>query len=607
MKNSQLKEKIKETARKKTIIGRSLRFAICFVKEGPKEAFLLILNHFQIKHAESEFIRTELNISPREEEKQVKFPREILFSILVPLYNTPQDFLKEMIRSVQDQTYPDWELCLADGSDDAHESVGKTCRRMAEEDPRIRYRKLEENLGISGNTNKCIEMAKGDYIVLFDHDDLLHPSALYENMKAICEQGADFIYSDEVVFLSPDKTNLIATHFKPDFAPDNLLSNNYICHLSVFRRELLDQAGWFRDECNGSQDHDIILRLTGCAEKIVHIPKVLYFWRSHPTSVASDISTKTYAVDAGLYAVKDFLRTGKQIQADVTSTEAYPTMYHVKYPINGRPKIAVIVDLTGSQNSGKDAGRILAAIRDNTDYKALNIVFISAESFRPECQNDFPVSVVKAESGLRPVRLNQAAAKTDAEYLVFLDRELTALNPDWLEEMLMLAQQDRIGAVGAKLYFDNTRLRHGGLILGFGKKRLVGRSHYRMGQKSAGYFGQLAIVEDVSAVSAECMMIQKTKFNEAGGFPEQYQDTLYDVDLCLKLQEKGYYQVYTPFAELQGGKLRKHPMDYGTESKAYKADAEILREKWNNILQKPDPYYNPNLTLDHPDYRIKRQ
>ena len=590
---------------RKSLPGKAGSLVFFFLRKGPKAVARKVRDHFRRSQAEKAFIEKDLSPKDREREEKTVFPKNILFSILVPLYNTPREFLTEMIRSVQEQTYKHWELCMADGSDEEHTYVGEVCQQLEKKDGRIKYKKLTKNLGISGNTNACIEMASGDYMALLDHDDLLHPSALFENMKAICEQNADFIYSDEVVFLSPDQTHLIATHFKPDFAPDNLLSNNYICHFVVFKRELLDTVGRFRDEYNGSQDHDLILRLTGSARKIVHIPRVLYYWRSHPTSVASDITTKTYAVEAGRSAVEDFLQTRKNTTAEVVSTEAYPTMYHVKYPIIGHPKVAIVVDLTDEDSPEEKAGTIVSEIMAHTGYSTVSIVVLTEKTVEIKNQILLSVSWIVTEAKGRPARLNQAVKATDADYIVFLDADLSILNANWLEEMLMLAQQEHIGAVGARILFDDRTVRHGGLILGFGKNRLVGRSHFEVSHDNTGYFGQLAIVEDVSAVSAECMMIQKNRFEEAGGFLEQYRDALFDVDLCLKLREKGYYLVYTPFAELQGGDSGRYSMDYGAECNAYEADARLLKERWGRVLQEPDPFYNPNLTLDYTDYRIK--
>ncbi|MCR5357967.1 MAG: glycosyltransferase, partial [Lachnospiraceae bacterium] len=240
----------------------------------------------------------------RKKQEETVFKRDITFSILVPLYDTPESFLKQMIDSVRAQTYKKWELCLADGSDDAHGEVGRICKEYAGKDERIRYKKLDENLGISGNTNKCLEMASGNFIGLFDHDDILHPCALYEYMKVLDEdEDTDYIYCDETTFKDDNIDKMITLHFKPDFAIDNLRANNYICHFSVFSRDLIDHTGLFRSEFDGSQDHDLILRLTHNAKHIVHVPKILYYWRSHAGSVASDINAKSYAIDAAKGAV----------------------------------------------------------------------------------------------------------------------------------------------------------------------------------------------------------------------------------------------------------------------------------------------------------------
>ena len=244
----------------------------------------------------------------RKEEEGTVFSRDLKISVLVPLYNTPERFLREMIDSVRGQTYRNWELCLADGSDEKHTEVGEICREYQREDSRIVYQKIEKNLGISGNTNVCFSMAKGDFIGLFDHDDVMHPSLLYECMKVICEKGADYVYTDEATFTSPNLDDLIVLHFKPDYSPDNLRANNYICHFSVFDEKLLEKTGLFRPAYDGSQDHDMILRLTEEAKNVQHIPKILYYWRSHPNSVAADINAKTYAIDAAKRAVHDHMR-----------------------------------------------------------------------------------------------------------------------------------------------------------------------------------------------------------------------------------------------------------------------------------------------------------
>ena len=326
MEQSSIRGKIRSFARQENRIGAlcSILLQLCHGDfEAAKETYQL---HFIRDRA-----RMTISGRERKREEETTFDLPVTFSILVPLFNTPVDFLKEMIDSVRKQTYPKWELCLADGSDGEHRDVQEVCTGLAAEDGRIRYRKLEE--------------------------------------KAICGQGADYVYTDEVVFASPKVKNIISTHYKPDWAPENLLTNNYICHLSVFRKELTEKAGVFRKEYDGSQDYDLILRVTDCAEKVVHIPKVLYFWRSHPQSVASSIESKGYAIEAGRKAVQDFLKERKGIEAEVESVPECPTMYRVHYPIEGEPLVSVIAICEGDPEEGRRfKGNIWLQGRLNLDH-----------------------------------------------------------------------------------------------------------------------------------------------------------------------------------------------------------------------------------------------
>lgn len=526
------------------------------------------------------------------------------FSVLVPLYNTPAAFLEEMIGSVRAQTWTNWELCLADGSGEGHPEAGEICGRLAAEDPRIRYRKLEENLGISGNTNACIDMASGEYLALLDHDDLLHPEALAEAARVIREEGADFVYTDEAVFRSPDKTNLVAAYFKPDWSPEKLLTNNYICHLTVFKAALLEKAGRFRPVCDGSQDYDLVLRLTDCAETIRHIPRVLYFWRSHAASTASDISAKSFAVEAGKTALKDFLRTRRGTEVSVESAPEYPTLYHVKYPIREAYKAALVLDLEGK--TAEEAGEILTEIHRNTAWKQVSAAVL-ADREPAECPVPWPVKWITGAGGSKPEKLNAAAKEAEGDFLVFLEAGVVPQNRGWLHELIMLAQQEPAGAVGGKVLFEDGRVRHGGLILGLGRERLAGRTCFRIDGALDGYFGQLSVVENVSAVSAECMAVSRAKFGACGGFDPAYAGTLYDVDLCLKLRDRGYRNLFTPFALCRGGDAKRFAPDYGAECGTYRKDAKRFRSRWKQDLEKPDPYYNPNLTTDRGNYAVGKQ
>lgn len=331
--------RIRTLTQKNDNVYQCLRFAKTVIGSGPRMAKANWKQHYEEKR------HPTLMYWPADdqyrEEQQATFSRSVKFSILVPLYNTPEAYLTVMIDSVARQTYGNWELCLADGSDAEHAYVGKICKRLARRENRIKYRKLDENRGISENTNACLEMATGDYIGLFDHDDLLHPSALYEYMQAICGQDADLLYSDENTF-HETPADAYWPHYKPDYSPDTLRSYNYICHFTVFSRELLEKAGGgFRKEYDGSQDYDIILRLTEKAKHIVHIPKILYYWRSHKDSTASDIAAKPYTMDAARAAITAHLeRIG--LKGSVENARI-PSTYKVQYEIKGNPLISIII------------------------------------------------------------------------------------------------------------------------------------------------------------------------------------------------------------------------------------------------------------------------
>ena len=393
--------------------GVAKRFVRTLKNSGLRETARRSVLHVTRKISERRYVRDMMPSSEELARQRAEvFPRPVRFSLIVPLYNTPVKLLRETVRSVQDQSYQAWELCLADGSDSAHAEVEAVCREMADADPRIRYRKLEKNLGISGNSNEALSMSSGDFLVLFDHDDLLMPDALYEVAKAVCQDGADFVYTDELIFKSPHPRRVIGIRFKPDFAPEDLMTNNYICHLTAFSRDLLRRAGPFRREYDGSQDHDLVLRLTGAAEKVVHIPKVLYLWRSIPGSVASDVHMKEYAISAGQRAVGDFLRLREGREIPVSSTDAFPTMYRVDYPLDGHPSVRVILDGSGGEEQ-------LRRLERQTNWPGT----------RFECPPE-------NEGTSRRERMDAAARAAGEDVLVFLDGVPDAVTPDWIREML---------------------------------------------------------------------------------------------------------------------------------------------------------------------------
>ena len=542
---------------------------------------------------------------PEEElrrQREASAGRTMLISVAVPLYNTPAAFLREMIDSVRAQTWPRWELCLADGSGEDHPEVGRICREYAEKDSRIRYRKLEKNGGISENTNACLRMAGGEYVALLDHDDLLLPNALYEAARAVAETGADFLYSDEYLFVSPDPRAILVPHLKPDFAPETLLANNYICHLSVFSRTLYEQAGGFRKEYDGSQDHDLILRLTDRAERVAHIPKPLYLWRSHADSVAADIGAKAYAIGAGRRAVRDFLAS-KGLRTEVDSVEACPTMYRIRYPAVGEPSVCVVLDCFGSP---KPAEALAEQIRDLTARAGWRRVSFAVVTRRPVSGTQAaPVRWFVSGEENRAARLNRVIRETESDYIVLLDPDLRPVSDRWLPELLTLAQQEPAGAVGGKVVFRNGRIRHAGLAIGLGRQRLAGRLFF--GASEPGYFGQLAVMQNLSAVSSECLMVSRQKYEQAGGFPEAYRNGLFDVDFCLTLSALGYRNVFCPFCLFAGGEKRRFSLDYGAERTGYAEDAELFRTRQAERLRVPDPFFHPALSRDHGDFRIRRE
>lgn len=552
-------------------------------------------------------LKFRISGSMRRLQSNTVFPRDIKVSVLVPLYNTPIVFLKEMIASVQDQTYANWELCLADGSDEKHSDVGETAARLARSDKRIKYRKLEKNLGISENTNACIEMSTGDHIALFDHDDILHPSALFEVVRAICDKNADMVYTDENTF-SKTPEDAYCPHFKPDYSPDTLRSYNYICHLTVFSRKLLEKVGGgFRKEFDGSQDYDMILRLTEKAENIVHIPEILYYWRAHGQSVASDISAKPYTIVAAKKALTEHLdRVGL---AGTVTDSAIPSTYRIKYDIKGEPLVSIIIP---TKDHISDLKKCLDSIIGRSTYKNLEIVIVENNSTDPETFSyyeslkDEPrirVVVWKHEFNYSKIN-NFGAGFCNGEYYILLNNDIEIITPGWIEEMLMFAQRRDVGAVGAMLYYPDDTIQHAGVILGIGG--VAGHSHKYFKRGDYGYASRLTIAQDLSCVTAACLMTSRRVWEQVGGLNEKYAVAFNDVDLCMRIRAAGYLIVWTPYAEAYHYESKSRGLE-DTPEKQRRFQSEVLRfhEDWDKELSAGDPYYNPNLTLEHEDFSLK--
>jgi len=549
-----------------------------------------------------------LKLSRKEFKRQRNtiFKQTIKFSILVPLYNTPQKFLEEMIESVKNQSYLNWELCLVDGSDNEYSFVGDKCKVYAKKDMRIIYKKLDKNLGISENTNACIKMATGDYIVLFDHDDLLHPSALYENMKVINEQDADFIYSDENTFHLEPK-DAFCPNFKPDFAIDTLRSYNYICHLSVFKKTLLDKVGNFNTDCDGSQDYDMTLRLVEQAAKVVHIPKILYFWRAHKNSVASDIAAKPYVIDSAQKALTDHLsRIG--LKAKVLNSSIIST-YKIEYEIFNQPLVSILIP---NKDNVEDLHKCLKSIFENSTYTNYEVVIVENNSVETSTFTYYAslkkyanITVVTWDGKFNYSAINNFGVTfCKGEHIIFLNNDVEVISEKWIEEMLMFSQRADVGAVGAKLYYPDNTSQHGGVILGIGG--VGGHAHKYFDRNAYGYMSRLCIVQNLSCVTAACMMMSRDVFEQIKGFDENYAVAFNDVDLCMRIRSAGYNIVWTPYAELYHYESKSRGNE-DTPEKQKRFEGEVLRfkAKWAKELEAGDPYYNTNLTLEREDFSFK--
>ncbi len=573
-------------------------------------------------------------------ERDTVFPRMVKISILVPLWNNPKEFQIEMLDSVMNQTYQNWELCLADGSDADHGYIGEICREYAARARgRIVYKHLGKNDGIAGNTNACLAMATGEYIGLLDQDDLLHPSVLYEYVKAINERNADYLYCDETTFKSGDINRMLTMHFKPDYAPDNLRANNYICHFSVFSRKLLDGTELFRKKYDGSQDHDMILRLTDNAGKVVHVPRLMYYWRSHSGSVASGIGAKPYATQAARGAVAEHLRKHGYDHFKIESTRAFETIFRIRYQIIGSPKISIVI---ANKDHADDLRRCVSSIREKSTYDNYEIIIVennstsgeireyysgllgydygqavqgSGESNVPQnCEaagllrsEDGRIGIVTYRGGFNYSAVNNLGVRhASGEYILLLNNDTEVITVTWMEELLMYAQRRDVGAVGAKLYYPDKTIQHAGVVIGLGAHRTAGHVHYKQHRQNLGYMGRLCYAQDMTAVTGACLMVKKSLYLEAGGLDESFAVSLNDVDFCLKLREKGLLNVFTPFAELFHYESASRGSDVqGENASRYDRESEVFREKWKEALAAGDPYFNPNFSLDRSDFSLK--
>lgn len=528
-------------------------------------------------------------------------------SICVPLYNTPPRFLRALLDSVLAQTCPNWQLCLADASDAAHADVGAIVRQYQAKDAapdgaaRILYQKIE-NRGIAANTNAAAALASGAYLGLADHDDVLAPHAVYEMMQAAQKTGAAFFYSDEALF-ARDVRRPITGHFKPDFAPDYLNCCNYICHFAVFQKALFDAVGGLDPACDGSQDHDLFLKLSERAAP-VHIPKVLYYWRVHAASTAGGTAAKPYVAAAAKRAVAAHLaRTG----AKGTVTDGlFPSTYKVEYALEGTPLVSILIP---NKDHVDDLSKALDSIFAKTEYPHYEIVIVENNSTE-QATFDYYEALQKAHENCRVVRYeggfnfsainNFGRRAARGEYLLLLNNDVEVIGGAWLGEMLALCAQPGVGVVGAKLYYPDDTIQHAGVIVGLGG--YAGHSHKYAKRGGSGYMFRAATVQNFSAVTAACMLVKASVYDAAGGLDEGFAVAFNDVDFCLRVRRLGYRVLFTPYAELYHYESKSRGLDTkGAAKERFAGERRRMKERYGESLIH-DPYYNPNLTLDREDF-----
>ena len=542
-----------------------------------------------------------------EEQRKTKFKLNPKISILVPMYNTPVNFFSELVEYMINQTYPNWELCLEDGSPEKNKEIEEICKK----DERIKYNYTGKNLGIAGNTNEALKNATGDYIALLDHDDLLPANCLYEVVKAINEDPSiEFIYTDEDKITTTDKPRF-DPHFKPDFAIDTLRSNNYICHFSVFRKDLMDKLGGERSKYDGAQDYDIIIRMAEIAKNIKHIPKVLYHWRVHELSTAkAGGDAKPYAFEAGIPVLQDHLkRVG--LEGEVSHGVTLGT-YKIDYKVKGNPKVTILIP---NYNEAKTLKTCINSILKLTTYKNYEIVIIENNSteksifnYYKELEKEEKVKILYyPEKGFNYSKIiNYGVKNTDGEYIVQLNNDTELLTPDWLEKMVGMNQRDDVGAVGVKLYYPDGTIQHAGTIIGvYGVAGHVFKGLYK---NAHGYFSRDSHIQNLSAVTAACMMAKRSVYEEVGYMDKEFAVAFNDIDFCLKIIQSGKLIIYNPFVELIHYESKSRGYDDTPEKKQrFQNEIDLFYQKWGDYKKKGDPYYNINLRLDSDQFDIKQE
>ncbi len=549
----------------------------------------------------------EPNTEELEKQRETKFKNMPKISIVVPMYNTPEKYFIELLESVKNQTYENWELCLADGSPEKAKYISKLIEPLG---GKIKYKFLNENKGISGNSNEALKLATGEYIALLDHDDIIPIFALYEIVKVINKNPeVDFIYTDEDKILE-EKDKRISPHFKQDFAIDTLRSYNYICHFSIFKKELMDKLNGFNGEFDGSQDYDLILRATENAKCIVHIPKILYHWRINSNSVASGASAKPYAYVAAKKAILSSIERHGIKGAKVEDSKIIG-LYKVKYPVKGEPKISIIIP---NKDHKKDLKRCIKSIQKST-YENYEIIIVENNSaqkniFKYYKKIEKNTKIKIEECNLEKFNYsklnNYGVSKASGEYFVFLNNDTKIISRNWLETIISNCQRKEIGVIGAKLIYRNRKIQHAGVVLNL--TGIAGHVNWNEKSRKPGYFGRIMIQQNVSSVTGALLGISRKTYEQVKGFDETFPVAYNDVDLCLKVLDIGKLITYNPYIEAYHFESKSRGYeDTKEKQERLKQEEKKLKSKWEKYFNVTDKYYSPNLSTDVPSMRIKRQ
>jgi GT2 family glycosyltransferase len=569
--------------------------------DGPKKTFKRTAGYLKRRTGKKagRFLPPASRLA-QQEKYEPRFANKII-SVITPLYNTDKLFLTEFINSFLAQSYKYGQLVLADASDINHSYVEEYIRSI--DSDKIKYIKLDKNGGISLNTNEAVKFADGDYIALADHDDILSPDALYQMASAIEKTGADLIYSDEALFTDDFKMPT-AVHFKPDFSYYYLTNCNYICHFACMKKSLFLSLGGLDSRRDGAQDHDLFLKISEKSESIYHIPKILYYWRVHKKSTSGGLGAKPYVTKNAIGAIDRHLER-MNIRGRARSG-IFPSTYKIDYTLTSRPKVSVIIP---NKDHVKLLDKCIKSIYEKTLYENFEIIIVENNS-TDKSTFSYYEQIKKRHKNLKVINYkgefnfskinNFAVENADGEMYLFLNNDIEIITEGWLCEMAGLAMQKNVGVVGAMLYYPNDTVQHAGVITGLGG--YAGHSHKYFPRGSSGYMFRLSCVQDFSAVTGACMLINKSVFKAVSGFDENFAVAFNDVDLCLKVRNLGCHILWTPYAECYHHESISRGSDKrGKKKKRFEKEQALLKSKYGeNLLH--DPFYNPNLTLDTEDF-----